>query len=317
MKKLIILGVAAISFAACVQEQVIEAPQGNAITFDGAFVDKATRAAVDPSTSTSSLTGFDVWGFVKEHDGIVFVDQDITRTDNTTPWTYTGTQYWVPDQPYYFSALAPMNSDNIEHALATGEKAKLGLGTLTFTNKAGTEDLLYAHTYMASKGLAEPADPVTFQFQHLLAKVKFTFKNGFITDNASVQVRDIKMKVPAEGSIDVAQADYSNAWVPAGEKVTLAFGDVVKLADGANAESAHERLTIPAPASYVYDITFTVDLYMGAQLVYTVPLTSVVTGVELEIGKAYNFTADITPESLELDNITFDVIKVDNWTPAQ
>jgi hypothetical protein len=41
----------------------------------------------------------------------------------------------------------------------------------------------------------------------------------------------------------------------------------------------------------------------------------VVTGVELEMGKAYNFTADITPESLELDNITFDVIEVDKWIP--
>ena len=317
MKKLFILGIAALSFAACVQEQVMEAPQGSAITFDGAFIDKATRAALDPSASTNTLTGFDVWGFVKEYDGIVFVDQDITRVDASSKWTYNGTQYWAPDQPYYFSALAPMNSDNIDHLLATEEKAKLGLGTLTFENENGTEDLLYAHTFMASKGLTEPADPVTFQFQHLLSKVKFTFKNGFITDNAYVQVRDIKMTAPADGSIDVALADYSKAWVPGNEKVTLAFGDVVKLGDGEDAESAHERLTIPASASYVYDITFTVDLYMGAQLVYTVPLTSVVTGVELEMGKAYNFTADITPDSLELDNITFDVIKVDNWTPAQ
>ena len=113
MKKLIILGIAALSFAACVQEQVMEAPQGSAITFDGAFIDKATRAALDPSTSTNTLTGFDVWGFVKEYDGTVFVDQDITLEDGK--WTYNGTQYWAPDQPYYLYALAPMNSATIGH----------------------------------------------------------------------------------------------------------------------------------------------------------------------------------------------------------
>lgn len=294
----------------------MEAPQGSAITFDNAFIDNATRAAADPSTTTNTLAAFDVWGFVKEYDGTVFVDQDVTFADGV--WTYTGTQFWAPGQPYYFSALAPMNSTNIEHNLATGEKAKLGLGTLTFTNVNGAEDLLYAHSYMASKGLTEVADPVAFQFKHLLSKVKFTFKNGFVTENASVQVRNIKITAPAKGSIDVAQADYSKAWTLSdASTVSLKFGDVEKLTYGTDAECAAERLTIPASSSYVYNITFDVDLYMGAQLVYTVGLTSIVTGVELEMGKAYNFTADITPESLELDNISFDVIRVDNWTPAQ
>lgn len=292
----------------------MEVPQGSAITFESAFIDNATRAAVDPSTTTNTLTAFDVWGFVKEHDGIVFVDQDVTFADGR--WTYTGTQFWAPNQPYYFSALAPMNSNNIGHILATGEKAKLGLGTLTFTNVNGAEDLLYAHSYMASKGLTEVADPVAFQFKHLLSKVKFTFKNGFVTENASVQVRNIRITAPAKGSIDVAQTDYSKAWTLSdASTVSLEFGDVEKLTYGKDAECAAERLTIPASSSYVYNITFDVDLYMGAQLVYTVPLTSVVTGVELEMGKAYNFAAEITPESLELDNITFDVIEVDKWIP--
>ena len=311
MKKLIILGVAALSFAACVQEQVMEAPQGSAITFDNAFIDNATRAAADPSTTTNTLAAFDVWGFVKEYDGTVFVDQDVTFADGV--WTYTGTQFWAPGQPYYFSALAPMNSTNIEHNLATGEKAKLGLGTLTFTNVNGAEDLLYAHSYMASKDLTEVADPVAFQFKHLLSKVKFTFRNGFVTDNAYVQVRNIRMIAPAKASIDVAQSDYSKAWSLEDEKVTLAFGDVVKLAHGENAECAVERLTIPASSTYIYNIVFDVDLYMGQQLVYTTGLTSVVTGIELEMGKAYNFTADITPESLDLDNVSFDVITVNRW----
>lgn len=293
----------------------METPQRNAIAFGSVFIENATRAAVDPSTQNGKLTAFDVWGFVKEYDGIVFVDQDVILEDGL--WTYDGTQYWAPGQMYYFSALAPMNSGNIAYELASGEAAKLGLGTLTFTNADGTEDLLYAHDSMLSNGVGEAADAIQLQFKHLLSKLKFTFRNGFVTENASIQVRNIKITAPAEGSIDVAQADFSNGWVLDDEKVTLAFGDVEKLACGKDAESTYERLTIPAPASYAYLITFDVDLYMGAQLVYTASLESIVTGVGLEMGKAYNFTADITPESLELDNIAFDVVRVDGWTPIQ
>lgn len=313
MKKLLILGVAALGFAACVQENVVETPLGDAITFENAFIDNATRAAVDPSTTTNTLAGFDVWGFVKEYDGTVFDDQDVTR--NGSIWTYSGTQYWVPNQPYYFAALAPMNSSNVEHVLATGDAAKLGLGTVTFTNFDGTEDLLYATSKVTTNGANQPNNPVKFQFKHLLSKVKFTFKNGFVTNNASVKVTNIKMVAPAKASIALAQADYSKAWDLEDTPVTLAFGDVQQLSFGENAESAVERLTIPAADSYVYTVTFDVELFMGAQSVYTVTKTSTVTGVELELGKAYNFSAEINPENLELDSIQFDVIEVDQWTP--
>ena len=169
---------------------------------------------------------------------------------------------------------------------------------------------------MASKGLTESADPVTFQFEHLLSKVKFTFKNGFITNNASIKVTNIKMTAPAKASINVAQTDYSKAWTLEDETVTLAFGDVQQLTFGQNAECANERLTIPASNGYRYDITFDVELFMGAQSVYNTSMSSVVEGVELEMGKAYNFSAEINPDNLELDSITFDVIRVDNWTPS-
>ena len=313
MKKLLILGVAVFCVAACVKENVVETPLGDPITFESAFIDNATRAAADPSATTGSLYGFDVWGFVKAYDGIVFDDQDVTR--NGSVWSYSGTQYWAPSQPYYFAALAPMNSANIGHVLADGEKAKLGLGTVTFNNVDGTEDLLYAVSHVVTNGANQPNNPVKFQFKHLLSKVKFTFKNGFVTENASLKVTDIVMTVPAEASIDLANADYSKLWTPNGSTVSLEFGDVAKLAFGETAECADERLTIPTPATYVYNVTFNVELFMGNQSVYSVSKTSTVAGVELELGKAYNFSAEINPENLELDSITFDVIEVDNWTP--
>ena len=292
----------------------METPQGNAITFENAFIENATRAAVDPSTKNGQLTAFDVWGFVKAYDGTVFNDTDVTL--NNGVWGYEGTQFWAPNQPYYFAALAPMNSNKIGHTLATGDAAKLGLGTITFENENGTEDLLYAKTQVISKDLNVPNEAVKFQFQHLLSKVKFTFKNGFITDNASIKVTNIQLEAPASAAIDVAQEDYSKAWILDNEKVTLAFGDVEQLAYGAIAECADERLTIPTASSYVYTVKFNVELFIGAQSVYSVNKTSTVTGVELEMGKGYNFSAEINPDNLELDAITFDVIEVEDWEEA-
>ena len=316
MKKLLVIALAAISMAACMNEETTMLPQGDAISFDSAFIDNATRAAADPSIKTATLDGFNVWGFVKEYDGTIFNGTEVKKADGV--WSYQGTQYWVPNQPFYFAALAPMKSDdtNWDVTLATGEAAKLGLGTVSFTNVNGTEDLLYAKEMMQSKGINEDNGPVKFQFQHLLSKVKFTFTNGFPTETASIKVTDVKMEVPAQATIDLAQADYAKAWTGHAGTTTLAFGDVEKLAYTQYAEVANERLTIPAADTQDYLISFHVELFMGAQSVYEADLTSTVSGYELEMGKAYNFTAVINAESLQLENIVFDVVEVQDWADA-
>ena len=314
MKKLLVFALATISMVACMKEETTLLPQGDAISFDSAFIDNATRAAADPSTTTASLDGFNVWGFVKEYDGTIFNGTEVKKVDGA--WSYQGTQYWVPNQPFYFAALAPMNSANWSVALATHEPAKLGLGTVSFTNVEGTEDLLYAKEMMQSKGLNEDNGPVKFQFQHLLSKVKFTFTNGFPTETASIKVTDVKMVVPAAATIDLAQADYSKAWTLGNGTTTLEFGDVEKLAYTQRAEVANERLTIPATAAQEYNITFTVELFMGAQSVYVVDMSSKVSGYELAMGNAYNFTAVINSESLQLEDIVFDVEVVKDWVSA-
>ncbi len=314
MKKLLVFALAAISMVACMKEETTLLPQGDAISFDSAFIDNATRAAADPSTVTASLDGFNVWGFVKEYDGTIFDGTEVKKVDGA--WSYQGTQYWVPNQPFYFAALAPMNSANWRVALATDEAAKLGLGTVSFTNVNGTEDLLYAKEMMQSKGLNEDNGPVKFQFQHLLSKVKFTFTNGFPTETASIKVTDVKMEVPAEAQIDLAQADYSKAWTGHAGTTTLEFGDVETLAYTQRAEVANERLTIPAADTQDYLISFHVELFMGAQSVYEADLTSTVSGYELAMGHAYNFSAVINAESLQLENIVFDVEVVEDWVSA-
>ena len=192
MKKLLFVALAAVGMTACVQNEELVVPQNTAaITFDS-FVGNATKADPSYNEQANPLTAFDVWAFMDETDGTVLTDEDVQK--NGGVWSYYNTQYWFPNHTYYFAALAPMESPNVTETLATGEAAKLGLGTVAFTNVDGTEDLLYA-----KKSVTTPTDNATLanqgmpavelQFQHLLSKVKFTFQNGFATDKVTVEDR--------------------------------------------------------------------------------------------------------------------------------
>ena len=214
MKKLFVCALAASMFTACSQDETISQQSPMQISFDGAFVNNATRAAVDPSTDNKNFTGFDVWGFMDESTGSLWDDvatgEDVNKTD--AGWNYVNTAYWFAGHTYYFAALAPQNSGNIAKTPASGDAAKKGFGKITFTNDNGTEDLLYSATKYTDLEkvetiLSQPA-PVKFAFSHLLSKVKFTFKNQFAVENYKINITSLKMKVAKNATIDLAVDDW-------------------------------------------------------------------------------------------------------------
>ena len=314
------LAVAAL--ASCMKEQTIETMQPGTIAFDGAFVDNATRAnsAADPSTTTETIEGFTVWGFMDEATGKVFEAEKVTR--NGSSWTYVNTQYWAPGHTYYFAALS--NHKNAE-VTATGTN-KLGLGTVKYTVTDGAEDLLYAAAgpIDAPAANATTVDPVKFAFNHMLSKVKFTFKNGFTNSLATIDVKNIEMVVPATATIDLDVADWwsTNCWTGYTGTKTVAFGDACAMtAIGVSQECDNERIILPADATQSYEVTFDVVLYQGEVAAYTGTKTVKIEGVALEMGKAYNFTAELNASNLSADGsellpIVFDVEEVKDWVEA-
>lgn len=319
MKRFLACALAAIGMVACVSEDVVQLPKSDAISFANAFIGNSTRAAVDPSTTEATLEAFDVWAYMTSVNGTVLVDEDVEL--NGDIWEYDNIQYWTPNKNYFFAALAPMNSANWE---LNASKATFGVGAgeVTFENIDGGEDLIYATASVTTPSqqvlLDKGMEAVKFQFQHLLSKVKFTFHNGFSTKNASIKVSNVTMTAPKEGTIDLGQG-YD--WVLGSEARTFEFGDaerVISKADGMYnySECARERLTIPADATYTYNIEFDVTLYYGTEVAYEVHKTSTVTGQELKRGYAYNFWTEINPENLELLEIVFEVEGVDAWVPA-
>ena len=283
----------------------------------GGYVNGAVRSA-DPSTTTGSIDHFTVWAYADNSDGLVLEDELVSKSGDV--WTYSNVQYWLKKHNYRFFALTPYVAGQTNNAVLAGLNDPYAnyLGGLSFTNVDGTEDLLYATSEVSTQ--TSIPESVQFAFDHLLSKIKFTFVNGFTTDNITLAVTDIKMVVPATASTTLgAQVHNGYVWTGHNGELTLDFGHAgngERIAATANAKSDNERLTFPAQvaANLTYKVTFTVDQYIGTQTTSaaTYNLESTITGVELVAGKAYNFVAAISHETLDLQAIEFDVT-VDEW----
>ena len=286
------------------------------IAFDGAFVEKATRAD-DPSTTTDNINEFYVWAIIDKAEGLVFDDEKVWRSGDA--WAYAETQYWTPGHTYYFSAIAGDRSNNqidLDYAAAAGMDVA-GLGTATFTNVDGTNDFLYAeHKATIAKPLAAAPEAVSFQFAHLLSKVKFTFENGFTNKNSTIVIKNVEFAAPKTGEIDLTQDAL--AWAGQTGSVTLDMGHLALAAHveaGKSAATDNERLTIPAPATTEYTVEFDVEHHMGGVLVSEDHKTVKISGVEFLPGRAYNFQATINQDNVDeqpLYEIVFKVA-VDKW----
>lgn len=318
MKKILVSVLAIAGLVACNNENVISvADSRTPITFDGVFVENATRAN-DPSTTTDNINEFYVWAYMNEVDGTVFEDEKVSRSG--AKWTYDHISYWMPDNHYFFAAFAGDRSNDQVVGLPVNME-KYGLGEITFTNNDGTNDILYAEYDVVANATNAP---VKFQFAHLLSKVKFTFINGFANENQTVVVKDIQMVAPEVASVNLSEVvldpDHREnnkiVWDNYSEDVTLDFGDMngaAKLAIGDRKSSDNERLTIPASAKQSYTITFLVDVYNGNQPGIKDRLMTVeLKGFEFVAGRAYNLVATINQENLNLDAIEFEVV-VDEW----
>ena len=316
MKKLFVSVLAIAAAVACNTAEIVDLPQNPQINFANAFVQNATRAdvAADPSTKTADLEAFNVWGFMEEPAGQVFVEELVTKSGNT--WGYTNTQYWVAGHTYYFAALANYTNAIVDTAGAN----TYGLGTVAFDNAAaaGAEDLLYAATSVDATEV--PESPVALTFSHLLSKVKFSFINGFTNELATIDVKNVQItNAPAVGTINLAVENWwdNDDWTVSGS-TTLNFGDVCeKLAINAKQECANECLTIPAAQDYT--IEFDVVYYQGSVEASKTHKEVTLKGVAFEMGKAYNLSAVIDASNAaaeELKPIEFTVVEVKDWITA-
>ena len=278
----------------------MDVPSGGAIEFQGTFVENATRAA--QTVTTANLNAFQVWGFVNAPSGVVFKETTVSK--NGGAWSYDGTQYWAPDQHYYFAAVAPLSD---LWSLNTKTADLTGPGILSFTNDAAT-DLVYAEKHVQAAGAGQVNPAVALQFQHLLSKVKLTFTNSFGIDNYMVALNGIKMTTPESAAIDLRD---EHTWKEFGENMTLAFTSK-ELANNMTEATVEEYFILPTACGIQFDL----QIYVGTVKVYEGTKTATLPADSFEMGHAYNLSAEINADVLNFDEIVFTVDKVEEWDEA-
>ena len=329
MKKLFTILAVAATLVSCAKEDVVSQAAPEAIGFDNAFVDNATRSVNDPSFDADNMfSDFAVYGFVEGavlFDG-VRVAKEISNGELTSDWKYAGTQYWIAGAKYNFNAVAPLTDGGWTKTAATKDAT-----TLSFTNN-GTTDLLYA--YAAQEGKVSGNEAVAFTFRHTLSKVKLSFENAYNATNATIKVRDVKI-TDAYATGNVVLTDDTD-WSTQSGKLELAFGNAV--ADGATStdapafaykttlESYNELFMIPGngPATVTvdgedkkcYTVTFIVDLLVGDSVVksYNHTIKAVFAP---EAGNSYDLKATINAANIDPNNeqepIEFTVNTLPGW----
>ena len=315
MKKILFLTLAAATLFSCAKDQLLTQNR-EAITFENAFVDNATKA-IDPSITTTTLNSFVVYGTTqgdeKNADGeviapVVNIFPGVTVSgSSTTSWTYddNATQYWIAGNTYNFAAVV---NGEVAVDANNGMPASIAYDAETQT------DLLYATA--SANGVADINPKVAFTFDHLLSKVKFTFKNTSLAEtNTGYTYKVTDIQVLEAGK--KATYTMTGKWAAPTSTYTAAFGhivsagtttaeDAVNVASNTSYSSNYERLMIPSTTNVT--VSCRIALLYGNQEVDVNNYSEEVT-LNLEPGQAYNFILSASVG----EPIEFTVTKVNEW----
>lgn len=330
MKKIFIAVLAVAAMASCATDEIVNAPKGAAIGFDETFVDNAVRA----NDLVAGNFDFGVYGSVvnaQDDAGMIFTNQQVAADG-----TYSPVQYWIAKANYDFVAIAPYTNKAWTYAPTVSTEAENG--TITFNNQtaAANQDLLFASaTATTPEAIATNPAKVGFTFNHMLSRVKFSFKNCFGEgSNIKLVVRDVKVSnVHKTGTLAVAAdanglAQVAGAWTTDNNDVfEFTFGPVnangkqaeaaTQIAENGGSASTEHFYFIPADATY--NVNFVVDLYQAGILVDTYTHANVAVPANLVKGLSYNIVAELTPGNVSDDPtsavypIEFTVNKVEDW----
>ena len=357
MKKYLFMAVAALAtLTAC---QPGDEPQTIVETREISFAPIAneTRATAVDETKTATLqNGFAVWGYVKETAGsgnfveifnntiVKYVDvTNVTTSDfgNVTKvWQPEGgdIKYWAPNSTYWFSALYPQDAANYAFSTTGNTHTQEITGFEITGDGVGTKDIVVAQPASAVLAATHTRPAVGLTFDHMLARVRFAFRNGFADNNVTIEISNVELN----GLIAKADATISSVgkatWTKIGDGTTkLDFQDnndvftIENKSIGATTETdtvaTQYRLFIPTSVEKdAYKLSF--DLVVKADGVtvltkrYTVdnnrgtnddPAVGL-KAVNYENGKSYLFSATINGDLLKEDiyPIQFDV-NVTDW----
>ena len=347
MKKYLIMAMAAAAITSCSQDEVMEVAQKQAISFKDAFVENATRAAIDGSYTNAkgNLASFQVWGTTQDNasadavnifNGVEVAAKAGTDGKYSAPWAYAEqyTQYWIEGNAYKFIAIADgnvkvqgqSNGNLVNVTEVTAPDNTQNMPTkISIVNAEAQKDVLYAEVSTDSYPTGISDGTVSFTFNHILAKAKFTaYVDAKLDPKYYYTVSNIRIEEAAKNGVYTIEG---KKWDDATTTYTVNFGNIDsedKVTDSnelgcrltaANAvstlttkhESDYDRLLIPET---INKIKFDVKLYTANGLVNS--YTEEIDNLELTVlgGKAYNLVFTLPEPG---NKIKFTVSEITDW----
>lgn len=298
--------------AGCSKTEMIEMPDSAVIGFGNAYIGNPIQSrAVSPLT-TANIDAFYVYG---GHDNSLTNTFDGTKVAKSgSTWSYSPVRYWNAGTTYQFAAYAP----EIPAGKGTAGTDDAN-GRLTFTDYVcdpeNQLDLIYAEQSITAQ--AENNSPVSFNFQHLLSMIKFTFKSGFPND-VPVTVSELKVYGMA------AQGTYDNGWTQGAQAVaeTTPFDEMATTTaenktDASQATQAASANFVVIPQSGgTVTVSFKAAVSLDASEVKTKEFTTTLVPA-WEAGNCYNYVATITEQNMELQSITYGDPTVTEWVEQE
>lgn len=325
MKKIFLAVVALAAMTACENDEMVRYDKGATIGFSNAFIDNATRTAIDGSHTTAELSSFKVYGAVEGPTAETFVNifsnvevtkeakdvtdihgEDANGVVNTWYYAEDYVQYWVPGKDYKFAAVVD--------AVVSEAAAPGGMPTKLTVDATAQKDALYASHTVDNYG--GTVTNVAFTFRHILSKVKFTAVVAEMAPAYTYKVSGIKIIGAADGGVYTIGA--ATPWAPNNTTYDPAFGNIVETATAKGAaavalnnktlESNYSRLLVPQT---ITKISCVVELYKGNDLISQETKTIEPTGgVALAEGCSYNFVLNLAAPGMP---ITFSAEAVNTW----
>lgn len=236
-KNLLLLTATVLAMAGCVKSQVVEVADSSVIGFD-TYVGKHTRSSnTVVINGRSDLSTFYVFG--NTNDGTkVFDCQKVywsgsNAQDGHYEYNNGVSTMWETNKTYYFAAIsngnaALENSDPKYNSAYDVDVAYTYNGTagdnkITITDyTANDKDLIVDIADPISSGTSMTGkETVTFDFRHLLTRVRFVVNNGDAVGSESrVAVQDLKFE-----GVKTADCDYT--WT-APNQHTISWTDPVQ-----------------------------------------------------------------------------------------
>ena len=324
-----IAAVAALTLVSCSSDDLNSlsdnSSKNEAISFDGylgrsAVSVNGSRGSVLDKPALQGLTeGFGVFGNYKNAAGLEFGSNwfdnvQVKYSSKDTKWAYSPVRYWLPQGHIDFLAYAPYDSKYDTKVTKDNQKLEFTVDPDIKKQK----DLLWANAANKTK----TDNPVTFNFNHALAKIGYTVKTNVVGTGTTITLNKITLAGSEDGTsnaafytsgtIDLSKSNgVSDLWTDQQGKQNFTWFSGSQQLTGSFVPNSNYLFVIPQDftgANKLYVVVdYTITYNTGAEAIMTNHVSKSLPYNFLQ-GKAYmiNLTVGLTP-------IEFDA-KVTDWT---